>query len=211
MHVLRRLFRFRFLLPFAFLFLVTAVVLSFDRAGAQQSAATYAHGSLYVSIPYHSTRAGSGRLVAEILDPEDHVLGRVERDVDIANGDGSWHQIITPEKPISFEDIVWQRMRYRFEYSEGRLPAIDGIASISQILRRPVVHIIGQTQYLAGSQAAIRVIVSDANNNDAVPPTIQNGTLRIDLMVPNQKTRTLFSGRLNHRGTVEAQIGRAHV
>ena len=65
-----------------------------------------------------------------------------------------------------------------------------------------MVHILGQTQYLAGSQAAIRVIVSDANNNDIA----ETGTIRIELLIPNQKSRPLFSGRLNRHGTIEAQF-----
>lgn len=202
MHACRPCFSLRLLLPIAFLLLAAGVTLSFTHARAQQLAATYTHGNLSVTIPYHSAREGSGRLVTEILDPEDHILGRSERAVEITKGEGTWQQIITPEKPIAFEDIIWQRIRYRFEYNNETISAIEGIESVSQILRRPVVHILGQTQYLAGSQAAIRVIVSDANNND-VPET---GSLRIELLVPNQKPRALFSGRLNRRGTLEAQF-----
>jgi A-macroglobulin TED domain/Alpha-2-macroglobulin family/Carboxypeptidase regulatory-like domain/A-macroglobulin receptor binding domain/MG2 domain/Alpha-2-macroglobulin bait region domain len=202
MHVRWPNFFFRFLLPLSFFLLASAAVLSFSHARAQQPTATYKHGGLFVTIPYHSAQEGSGRLVVEILDPEDHVLGRAERTVEIARGDGSWQQAIVPEKPAPFEDIVWQRLRYRFEYSNDKLPAIEVVESISQILRRPVVHILGQTQYLAGSQAAIRVIVSDADNNDVA----ETGTLRIELLIPNQKSRPLFSGRLNHRGTLEAQF-----
>jgi len=193
----------RFLLPFAVvLLLIAGVVFSLTHAGAEQLAATYTHGNLHVTIHYHSAQAGSGRLVAEILDPEDHVLGRLERTVDIAKGDGSWQQVIAPAKPIPYEDIIWLRMRYRFEYDGNDLPAIEEIESISEILRRPVVHILGQTQYLAGSQAAIRVIVSDANNNDIA----ETGTIRIELIIPNQKLRPLFSGHLNRHGTIEAQF-----
>jgi uncharacterized protein YfaS (alpha-2-macroglobulin family) len=205
MHACRYL-SLRLLLPLALILCVAAVVLSLTYARAQQPAATYTHGNLSVTIPYHSAREGYGRLVAEILDPEDHVLGRVERTVEIAKGDGSWQQVIAPEKPIPFEDIIWQRMRYRFEYKDNKLPAIEGIESISQILRRPVVHILGQTKYLTGSRAAIRVIVSDATHNDVALSTIQTGSLRIELLIPKQKSRPLFSGRLNHRGTVEAQF-----
>jgi hypothetical protein len=192
----------RLLLPLALFLPGTVAVLSFAHARAQQPAATYMHGNLSVTIPYHSMREGSGRLIAEILDPEDNVLGRVERTVEIGKGDGSWRQVIAPEKRIPFEDIIWQRVRYRFEYNGDKLPAIEGIESISQILRRPVVHILGQTQYLTGSQAAIRVIVSDANNNDIA----ESGNLRIELLIPNQKARPLFSGRLNRLGTIEAQF-----
>jgi A-macroglobulin TED domain/Alpha-2-macroglobulin family/A-macroglobulin receptor binding domain/MG2 domain/Carboxypeptidase regulatory-like domain/Alpha-2-macroglobulin bait region domain len=159
-------------------------------------------GKHSVSIPYHSSHAGSGRLVTEILDPEDHVLGRTERTVDVAQGDGSWQQAIKPEKPLPFEDVVWQRLRYRFAYADNGAPAIEGIASISQILRRPVVHILGQTEYLAGSRAAIRVIVSDANHNDIA----ERGMMRIELLAPHQNARPLFSGPINKRGTVDAQF-----
>ena len=193
----------RLVLPFVMILLfVVGVVFSLSHAAPTQPAATYTHGNLSVTIPYHSERAGAGRLITEILDPEDHILGRTERAVEIAKGDASWQQIVVPYKPIPFEGIIWQRMRYRFEYTGNNLQAIDGIESISQILRRPVVHILGQTQYLSGSDAAIRVIVSDANNNDIV----ETGTLRVELLIPAQKTRALFSGRLNRRGTVEAQF-----
>ena len=91
----------------------------FNTARAQQPAAAYAHGRLSVSIPYHSTSSGAGRLTAEILDPEDHVLGRVERTVYIAKGGGVWKQAITPDHPIGFDVIIWQRLRYRFEYNDA--------------------------------------------------------------------------------------------
>ena len=139
--------------------------------------------------------------MTEILDPEDQVLGRTEQKVNIGKDDGSWQQVITPDKAISFDDLIWQRLRYRFEYDDNKLATIEGIESISQILRRPVVRIIGQTQYLAGSVAAVRVIVSEANNNDVA----ENGSVRIELIIPDQKPRPLFSGRLNRRGTLDAQ------
>ena len=191
--------------PLVLLF-ASGAFLSVARGRTEGLAATYTHGNLSVTIPYHSIRSGSGRLVAEIIDPEDHVIGRVEHTADIGTGDSSWQQVIKPEKPIPFEDIVWQRLRYRFEYADGeahnQAAAIEGIESISQILRRPVVHIIGQTEYLAGSHAAIRIIVSDANNNDVAEP----GTIRVELLVPNKSARPLFSGKINKRGTVEAQF-----
>ena len=190
------------LICFLVLLLALGAFLSVAHGGSGELAATYSRGNLSVSIPYHSVRSGGGRLVTEILDPEDHVLGRAEHTVNASNGDGSWQQVIRPEKPIAFEDIVWQRVRYHFEYADERTPAIEGIESISQILRRPVVHILGQTEYLSGSRAAIRVIVSDANDNNIAEP----GTIRIELVVPNERPRQLFSGQINKRGTVEAQF-----
>jgi hypothetical protein len=171
-------------------------------ASAPSLAATFTHGNLSVTIPYRSAREGSGMLTAEILDPEEHVLGRVERTVTIAKGDGSWQQIIAPAKPIAFEDLVWQRLRYRFQYEDKNVAPIAGVESISRILRRPVARILGQSEYIAGSDATMRILVSDAVNNDAG----LTGAVRAELLVPDQKPRLLFSGHLNHRGTLAAEF-----
>jgi hypothetical protein len=192
------------LLPLSFVLLLVVLVAayaSFTEAAAPSSA-TFIHGVLSVAIPYHGARPGSGKLIAEIVDPEEDILGRVERPVDITESDGNWQQSIAPTKPIAFEDLVWQRVRYRFEYNDKAIPAITGVESISRILRRPVVRILGQTEYLAGSDAAIRVLVSDAGNGDAA----LTGTIRAELLIPQQRARLLFSGRLNQHGTVAAQF-----
>ncbi|MGA9670572.1 MAG: MG2 domain-containing protein [Terracidiphilus sp.] len=163
--------------------------------------ATYRDGKLAINIPYNASEPGSGRLTIEVLDPDDKPLGRVERRLEIRRGDGVWQQTISLSEPMPFEDILWQRIRYRFEYDNASLSAIDGIESISQIISRPVIHILGQKEYLAGSQASIRVIVTDANSNNP-----QTGTLRIELRIPDRKPLALFSGNLNRRGTVEAAL-----
>jgi hypothetical protein len=181
---------------------LTAAYAPFSQAGAASPVATLTHGAVSVAIPYHGARPGSGRLIFEIVDPEEHVLGRAERPAEIAKGDGSWQQSIVPAKPIAFEDLVWQRVRYRFEYGDKGIPAIAGVESISRILRRPVVHLIGQTEYLAGSEAAIRVLVSDAGNEDSA----LTGNVRAELLIPEKRARQLFSGRLNQHGTVAAQF-----
>jgi hypothetical protein len=193
------------LLPLSFALLLVAVGGAYapiPEAGASSAAATFRHGVLSVAIPYHGARPGSGKLVAEIVDPEEHVLGRVERPVAVAKSDGAWQQSITPAKPIALEDLVWQRVRYRFKYSDQAIPAITGVESIARILRRPVVRILGQTEYLAGSDAAIRVLVSDAGNEDAA----LTGVVRAELLIPRQRARPLFSARLNRHGTVSAQL-----
>ncbi len=184
------------------LILATGAIFTAAHVRAQQPTATYADGKLAVVLPYRSTRAGSGSLTIEIVDPEDQILGRIVRDVAVTSGDGSWQQVLTPKTKVPFDEIVWQRVRYRFEYKDEKRPVIEGVEAISQILRRPVIHILGQTEYLAGSTAAVRVVVSDAHDNDV----IEKGDLRVELLVPNQKPRPLFSGRLNNRGTVQAQF-----
>jgi A-macroglobulin TED domain/Alpha-2-macroglobulin family/Carboxypeptidase regulatory-like domain/MG2 domain/A-macroglobulin receptor binding domain/Alpha-2-macroglobulin bait region domain len=184
------------------LIVIAGAYAPFSEAGSASAVAMFRHGAVSVAIPYHGARPGSGRLSFEIVDPEEHVLGRVERTFEIVKGDGTWQESIAPAKPIAFEDLVWQRVRYRFEYGDQQIPAITGVESISRILRRPVVRILGQTEFLAGSDAAIRVLVSDAGNQDAA----LNGTVRAELLIPQQRARLLFSGRLNQHGTVAPQF-----
>jgi uncharacterized protein YfaS (alpha-2-macroglobulin family) len=160
------------------------------------------HGALSLTIEYHALRGGAGQLTLEILDPEDHVLGRAEHRVATTRGSGNWQQKVVPEKPLQIEDMVWDRVRYSFRYSKQDHPAFTQIASISQILRQPVVHILGQKSYLSGSNAAIRAIVTDADNKVIAG----GGSLRIQLLITGEEPRLLFSGNLNRRGTTEAQF-----
>jgi uncharacterized protein YfaS (alpha-2-macroglobulin family) len=183
------------------LLLGMGIVLSASNAHARQLGATYRDGNLSVTIPYDSSQDGQGKLVVEILDPEDHSLGHTEAAVSIRKGNGSWQQVIVPAQPLPFDEILWQRIRYRFEYDNAILPPIEGIESISQIIHRPVVHVLGEKEYLSGSQAAVRVIVTEANSN-----TPQTGSLRVELLAPSREPLRLFSGNLNRRGTVEASF-----
>jgi len=189
------------------LFVIAAVVMvesfqSAEAANQESAAATYSHGILYVTIPYKADHAGTGQLILEVLDPEDKVEGSVKHHVDVAEGGGRWQEEIKLEKPLDLEDLVWHRVHYRFEYSEGKDAPLEGMESISQILRTPVVHILGQQSYLTGGEAAIRVIVTDSKNEIIAG----HGSVRIELIAPDAQPRVLFMGKLNKRGTSEAQF-----
>ena len=163
---------------------------------------TYSRGILHVTIPYHALHSGDGKLSVEVLDPEDKILGRAETQVAIDKGHGRWQEEVKLDKALSMDDLVWHRVRYRYEYDDRKVAALQGTESISQILRTPVVHILGQQSYLAGGPAAVRVIVTDSKNE-----TINgSGMVRIELNVADERSRVLFTGRLNHRGTTEAQF-----
>ncbi len=191
-----RLGRFCYPLFFALFALAAAAQ---PPAQSPQLAATYAHGTLAVAIPYQTTQAGSGKLTVEVLDPENQPLGRAESRQKIAAGSGSWREVIPLPNSLSLDDLVWQRLRYRFDYDGNSAPPIGDTQSVSEILRRPVLRILGQTQYIAGSRAAVRVVVSDARTGEFV-----TGALRIELLVPGRDPLELFTGNLNRRGTVAA-------
>lgn len=191
---------FLFLAAFLVMAAVVVIVQPFQAASSDAAKATYTRGVLHVSIPYDAARSGSGQFSMEVLDPEGQVLGRMERQLDVFSGKGHWQEEVKLDKPLALEDLVWQRVRYRFDYGDGETASLEGIESISQIIRTPVVHILGQQSYIAGGEAAIRVIVTDSKNETISGP----GTVQIELLVPEQKPRRLFTGKLNRRGTTEA-------
>ena len=112
-----------------------------------------------------------------------------------------WNAEIPLTKALPPDEVVWHRVRYRFQYAGAQDAAAQGTESISEILRTPVVHVLGQQSYLAGGAAAVRLIVTDSKN-DAIPG---DSTARIEL-VDGARPRLLFAGRLNRRGTAEAQF-----
>src|SRR5437868_6600650 len=169
----------RFWSFFAALSLLAAIlIIQGTRAdGSENTSAIWSNGALHVTIPYRTPHAGAGLLTVEVLDPEDHVLGKSERRVDAAGGNGFWREDIRIAKPLSLEELVWHRVRYRFGFGEAKDAAIEGTESISEILRTPVVHILGQNSYLSGGTAAVRVIATDLKNQ----PIAGQGSLRVEM------------------------------
>ena len=178
-----------------------AIVQSYQTTGAT-AAATYSHGTLRVNIPYHADRAGGGQLTFDILDPEDRVLAHVQRHAVLSSGDGLWQGDLKLTQELATEDLMWHRLRYRFTYTNARLKPIEGTESISQILRMPVIRVLGQNAYLSGGPAAVRIIVTDTDSHAIVGP----GAVSIDLSPNGQPAQVLYKGNLNSRGTTEAQF-----
>ena len=186
-------------LTFALVLSISGTAQGFAESTTARLTAAYRHGELSLAIAHTSMHAGSGVLSAEILAPEGAVLGRAERTIEIRNSHDGLALTVVPDKPIRYEEIPWQRVHYRFVYDGDSKASLDDIESISQILRRPVVRVIGQSEYMAGSRAAIRVIVTDDKTD--LP---QIGSLRVEVQRGEEARRLLFSGRLNRRGTIEA-------
>jgi uncharacterized protein YfaS (alpha-2-macroglobulin family) len=134
----------------------------------------------------------AGHLSVEVLDPENQAIGQ---------GEGSRGVDVRLAKPLATEDLVWHRLRYRFTPADGTNP-IDGTESISQILRTPVVHIVGQQSFLAGGEAAVRVVATDSRNE----PISAEASVNVELRPAGKSPIPLFSGRLNRRGTAEVQF-----
>jgi len=198
--------RFRFFFPAALLVIASAgLVESFQTMQSPTGdsiVATYSPGVLSATIPYRAPHAGVGQLTVEVLDPEDGVLGRIQRSVNVGNGKGWWLENLKLKNAVAVEDLAWHRLRYRFSYSDQKSLALQGTESISQILLMPVIHIMAQQSYLSDGPAAVRVVVTDSKNNPITGPSSVN----IELVSSTQKPVSLFVGHLNRRGTTEAQF-----
>lgn len=196
----------RFIIPILTTFLIFFLCILLQpfpaSAGAPAATAIYSRGSLHLSIPYDAARAGAGELTIELLDPEDQVLARTERHIELSKGKAWWQDEIKPQKPLPLEDLVWHRVRYRFQYDDDKTASFEGVESVSRILHRPVVHILGQQSYVSGGPAAVRVIVTDAKDEFIAGL----GTLRIELLESGKGPRLLFAGRLDRRGTSQPQF-----
>jgi uncharacterized protein YfaS (alpha-2-macroglobulin family) len=191
--------KFKFLLAGLFVAASALMVQSFQGKPAEnleRPLATYSRGTLNVTVPFHAPAAGSGQLTMQVLGPDDELLAQTTSPAQIAQGAGVWRENLKLAKPLPVEDLVWQRLHYRFAYSNSK-EILEGSESISEILRMPVLRIVGQQSYLAGGPAAVRLIVMDSKNE----PINGGSTARIEL-----GNTLLYSGRLNARGTTEAQF-----
>jgi A-macroglobulin complement component/alpha-2-macroglobulin family protein/carboxypeptidase family protein/MG2 domain-containing protein/A-macroglobulin receptor len=181
---------------------VATLVQTFAGADKTGPSATYSHGVLRVVIPCRAAHVGSGRLRVEVVDPEDRVIGQMERPAEVLKGSSQWKAELKLDKPLALEELVWHRLRYDFRYDDPKVENLQSVESISNILLLPVLRIVGQQTYLAGSKAAVRVIVTDSKG-EVIPG---RSSVRIDLEAPGKERRPLYTGRLNHRATTEAQF-----
>ena len=190
------MFRARCLFPIVAFCLATLTMQAQD-----EMTATYIHHALEITVPYQGVHQGAGRLEVTLLSPEDKVLARSESVVKASAASGIWEAELTPDYSIPFDDLVWERVRSRVFFEGEQTPAMTQVRSVSTILRRPVVHLLGQTHYLAGAPAALRVIVTDGTPN-ATPVT--NGTVRIDIL----KQDAAPSGSLHRQARSPRQLKR---
>src|SRR6516164_4606406 len=181
--------------------LFTSYSLAQSRESGQVSA-TYVHGVLDVMVPFSAQRTGAGDLTVEVLDPEDRVVGGVNKPVYVRAGRGLPQEAIALHDGLPADDLIWHRLRYRFAYADELSAALEGIVSISQVLLHPVVHVLDQRKYASGGAAAVRLIATETDNETP----IKSGSLQIELQRQGQKPQTLYAGRLNERGTTRAEF-----
>src|ERR1700684_3602280 len=96
------------------------VLLSFqapETRNGESMSATYSRGILHATIPFVALHPGAGQLTVEVLDPEDQSLSRISQRLDIESAKGTWQVDLRFAKAIETDDLVWDRLRFRFVYS----------------------------------------------------------------------------------------------
>jgi uncharacterized protein YfaS (alpha-2-macroglobulin family) len=193
----------RLLQAFAVLSLLFAA--SVSNAESKKISAVYFHNSLSLSVPYQTAHSGEAELTLELLSPEDRVLGQVKHRTRVAEGSAVWNATMTLREAMRSDELIWQRLRYTLRYKNQSVPDQEEIRSLSEILERPVLRVLGQRSYIAGAQAAIRVIVASSRAGQTTV-TVRRGTVRIELLDPDHGAKLLFAGNLDRRGSAEADF-----
>jgi uncharacterized protein YfaS (alpha-2-macroglobulin family) len=160
-----------------------------DRLGA-----TYLDGTLRVSVPYDETVARSNTLRAEVLAPDDKVVAEATRAVAPSRRAEPWEVSFAVDKNVPLEDLVWHRLKV------GTGSAAR-VVSLSEILHLPVVRVLAQRAYAAGSRASVRVIAVDSQTGTP----LRDSRIKLDL-VNGEAATPLFEGRTEALGTARVEF-----
>ena len=163
-------------------------------ASGDSLGAIYLDGTLRVSIPYDEAVARSHTLRAEIVAPDDKPIAEVKRAVSPAREPGPWEVSFDVDKKIPLEDLVWHRLRI------GTGPT-SRVVSLSEILHLPVVRLLAQRAYAAGSRASVRVIAVDSKTGEP----LRDSRIKLDL-VNGEAATALFEGKTQALGTAQVEF-----
>lgn len=167
--------------------------------------AVYFRDAFAFSVPYEAAHSGEAELKLELLSPEDHVLGEVKSRNRVSEGSAVWNARMVLSERMTLDELVWQRVRFTLRYENQTSPDLEEIRSLSEILERPVLRVLGQRSYIAGAPAAMRIIVTGSSNGETAL-VVKRGTVRIELLDPDHTPKLLFAGELDRRGSVAADF-----
>jgi len=156
--------------------------------------ATYLDGTLRVSVPYDEAVARSRTLRVEVIAPDDKPVAEAAKAVAPSREPGPWEVSLTVGKNIPLEDLVWHRLRV----GDG---ADAKVVSLSEILHLPVVRLLAQRAYAAGSRASARVITVDSKTGTP----LGGSRVRLDL-VNGEAATPLFEGKTQALGTAQVEF-----
>lgn len=170
--------------------LYTAPPRSSVAAAGDSISATFRDGTLRVSIPYDESVARSRSLRVEVLSPDDKPVAEAAKPVASAREAGPWEVSVSLPPKMALEDIVWHRVRIGTK-----------IVSLSEILRLPVVRVLAQGAYAAGSRASLRVVAAESKSG----APLRDSRIKLEL-VNGETAERLFEGVTDAQGTAEVMF-----
>src|SRR5437868_1012786 len=185
--------------------LALQVATIFGNMESRTISAVYFRDALAFSTPYEAAHSGEAELKLELLSPEDHVLGEVKSRKRVTKGGAVWNARMVLGERMTLDELVWQRVRFTLRYENQTSPDLEEIRSLSEILERPVLHVLGQRSYIAGAPAAMRIIVTGSSTGETAL-TVKRGKVRIELLDPDHTPKLLFAGELDGRRSVAADF-----
>ncbi len=178
---------------------------TFGNVQSRTISAVYFRDALSISVPYEAAHSGEAELKLELLSPEDRVLGEVKRHKRVTEGSAVWNARMALREPMTLDELVWQRVRFTLRYENQTSPDLEEIRSLSEILERPVLRVLGQRSYIAGAAAAMRIIVTGSGTGETAA-MMKRGTVKIELIEPDHDPKLLFAGELDRQGSVAADF-----
>jgi uncharacterized protein YfaS (alpha-2-macroglobulin family) len=162
--------------------------------------AVHLNNQLQINIPFDKTAPSSpGTLAVELLDAEDRVVSRQLLAPD-SKTTSSWRGKLMLPAGLKRDDLVWHRLRYRFIPQNQVISSVEAIHTVGEILRYPVVKLLGQKDLLSGSTNTLRVIAVDGRTGAPL-----EGTLQLELKTPKKGIESARA-ELDSHGTAEPRL-----
>src|SRR6202167_2946749 len=168
--------------------LALLVAATFGNVEPRTISANYFRDALTFSAPYEAAHSGEAELKLELLTPEDHVIGEVKRHKRVTEGSAVWNARMVLGEQMTLDELVWQRVRFTLRYENQTSPDLDEIRSLSEILERPVLRVLGERWYIAGAPAAMRVIVTGSDTGERAA-VVKRGRVKIELLELDHEPR----------------------
>lgn len=146
-----------------------------------------------VRLPISGSGGGQIKISIGLLNPSDSILAKGSSTFQWSGGTTT----STVDLPIALDKIDAATARIGYEVAFAGEEA-SGIVAVSRLLGKLELTILGQTEYLAGSRAGLRVVAWDRSTGSGV----KNARVRIAL----DDGTLLYAWKTNEMGTAETSF-----
>lgn len=154
-----------------------------DAAESTELAAVRVGNQLDITIPLEANSNSS--LKVELVNAEDKVVAEEQLSSENNKRSNLWQAKLNIPDGLSSEDLIWYRIHYRLTSKKGAEK--DAIYPIKDLLRYPVVRLIGQKDLASGAANSLRILAIDGRNGEP----LKSGTITVALNTTNQRSEVV--------------------